>query len=1006
MPSLSSDDKHIETRTKAIGFELFSKIEEKVPFILESQWWENQILEWCMKNEEMKTQLLRFVDVFPSLQTPRQIVSHLRQYFSKANKAFPAFLRFGINLSSPAAITRSILARETHAMITRMARRFIAGSNIEDSFESLKGIRRQGMAFTVDLLGEAVVSEPEANRYMNAYINALQALSARWQDLSVDAKQGDSPNISLKLSSLYSQFDPVDEAGSKETVKRRLRKVLRAAGELRAFVYVDMEQYNSCELTIEIFRELLSENEFHALSDVGIVVQAYLRDSERTVRDLLQWLRHRKNPVTIRLVKGAYWDYEIIHAKQMGWPVPVFTSKSETDANFERLTRVLLENFPSVRTAIGSHNVRSIARTMALAETLGVNPSDIEFQMLYGMGDSIKKAILKTEYPLRVYTPFGNLIPGMAYLVRRILENTSNESFLRQDFFIGMSPEELLRNPEETVRVNAEASTSAVRNKPTMSLSDQSPKTGQTNGGEHREFENEPTTDFSRVGSRQRMKEALDSILGQTGRYYPLVIGGKRIETAEASVSINPSHKGQIIGRVAQATIENADYALKRAREAFESWRTTSPGKRAELLFIAAEIMSRKRFELAALEVHEVGKGWREADADVAEAIDHLRYYAGEMIRLSANPSTCRVPGEKNEYIYRPRGVGTVIAPWNFPLAILTGMSSAALVTGNTVIMKPAPQSSITAARLMHIYEEAGMPAGVVNYLPGPGETVGEHLVKSPEVDFIAFTGSREVGIRINALAARHPAAGGVKRVVAEMGGKNAIIIDESADLDEAILGTTVSAFGYQGQKCSAASRAIVVESAYEAFSSRLVEAARSLRIGPAEDPSSHMGPLIDAEALEKALRYVDTGRKEARVLLEPDISLLEEGFFVGPAVFADVSPKSALAQDEIFGPVLAILKARDFEEALRIANDTPYGLTGGIYSRTPEHIERSRQDFAVGNLYINRKITGAIVRRQPFGGFKMSGIGSKAGGPDYLIQFMLPQSVTENIMRHGFAPL
>ncbi|MBI5118799.1 L-glutamate gamma-semialdehyde dehydrogenase [Candidatus Poribacteria bacterium] len=1005
MPSPNFDDKHIEIRTKAIGFELFSKIEEKKPSILESQWWENQILEWCMKNEAMKTQLLRFVDVFPSLQTPRQLVSHLRQYFPKSNRAFPAFLRFGIDLSSPTALTRSVVARETRAMMTRMAQRFIAGSNIEDSFENLKEIRRQGMTFTIDLLGEAVVSESEADRYMNAYIDALRALSTRWRALSAGAKQNDSPNISLKLSSLYSRFDPVDEAGSKEIVKQRLRKMLRTAGELGAFVNIDMEQYSSCELTLEIFRELLEESEFRALSNVGIVAQAYLRDSERMIRSMLQWLRHRKTPVTVRLVKGAYWDYEIIHAKQMGWPVPVFISKPETDANFERLTRVLLENSPAVRTAIGSHNVRSIAYAMALAETLGVKPANLEFQMLYGMGDSIKRAILKTDHPLRVYAPFGDLIPGMAYLVRRILENTSNESFLRQDFFMGLSPEELLRNPAEIARTNAEAATSAVGKEPTNTL-DQPLKTGQTRGNEYREFVNEPTTDFSRADSRKQMREAIDSSLEQMGQYYPLVIGGKRIETTEASLSINPSHKRQIIGRVAQASIEDADYALKRARDAFETWRTTPAAKRAELLLNAAEIMSRKRFELAALEVHEVGKGWREADADVAEAIDHLRYYACEMVRLNANPSTCRMPGEKNEYVYRSRGVGAIIAPWNFPLAILAGMSSAAIVTGNTVIMKPAPQSAITAARLMRIYEEAGIPAGVVNYLPGRGETVGEYLVKSPEVDFIAFTGSRDVGIRINTLAARHPAAGGVKRVVAEMGGKNAIIIDESADLDEAISGATASAFGYQGQKCSAASRVIVLESSYRTFASRLTESAGSLRIGPAEDPSNHVGPLIDEEALKKVLHYIDVGRREAKVLLEPDVSLLEEGFFVGPVVFADVSPKSTLAQDEIFGPALAVLKARDFEEALRIANDTPYGLTGGIYSRTPENIERARRDLMVGNLYINRKITGAIVKRQPFGGFKMSGIGSKAGGPDYLVQFMLPQTVSENVMRHGFAPL
>ncbi len=328
MPASGLDGKHIETRTKAIGFEIFAEIEEKTPSIFKSQWWENQILEWCMKNDAIKTQLLRFVDVFPSLQSPRQLVSHLRQYFPRENRAFPAFLRFGIDLSSPIPLTRSVIARETRAMMMRMARRFIAGMNIEDSFESLKELRREGMTFTVDLLGEAVVSEPEADRYLNAYIDALRALSARWRELSAGARISDSPNISLKLSSLFSQFDPMDEVGSKGAVKRRLRDALRTAREVGAFVNVDMEQYRSCGLTLEIFREILGEDEFRDFSNAGIVVQAYLRESERMARDLLQWLRHRGHPVTVRLVKGAYWDYEIIHAKQMGWPIPVFTSKA------------------------------------------------------------------------------------------------------------------------------------------------------------------------------------------------------------------------------------------------------------------------------------------------------------------------------------------------------------------------------------------------------------------------------------------------------------------------------------------------------------------------------------------------------------------------------------------------------------------------------------------------------------------------------------------------------
>ncbi|RJP73907.1 MAG: L-glutamate gamma-semialdehyde dehydrogenase [Candidatus Abyssobacteria bacterium SURF_17] len=991
MRSHPLDSNHVELRTKTIGFELFSEVEEKTPSVFKSQWWENQLLEWCMKNNTMKTQLLRFVDVFPALRTPRQIVSHLQQYFPRSNREFPAFLRVGIDLSSPAAVTRSLLAQETRSMMTRMAHRFIAGGNVQESLAVLREIRKQGMTFTLDLLGEAVVSEPEADRYMNAYKEALRTLASAWKELEADALAHDGPNISLKLSSLFSQFDPVNEVGSKEVVKRRLREIVRVAREVGAFVYVDMEQYEYGELTLEIFRDLFGEQEFRDFPGAGIVIQAYLRGSENMLLGLLDWVGGRGCPVTVRLVKGAYWDYELINAKQMGWQIPVFTSKAETDANFERLTEILLGHFPSVRTAIGSHNIRSMAHAMACAEALGIEPSQLEFQMLYGMGDPIKSAILKTPYPLRIYTPFGELLPGMAYLVRRMLENTSNESFLRQDFFMGLSPEELLGDPREVISLERGKGVVAPPAKPARK------RPG---------FENEPIVDFSHVESRRRMRNALEEVASRLGQSYPMLIGGERIDTEKTAVSINPSYPHQVVGRVAEASVEHAEDALNRARDAFEAWRQTTAEERAELLLRAADIMQHRRFELAALEVYEVGKTWREADADVAEAIDYLRYYSSEIVRLTADTLTARLPGERNEYVYLPRGVGAVIAPWNFPFAILTGMSSAAIAAGNAVIMKPAPQSPVIAVHLMQIYEEAGIPSGVANLVPGPGKTVGEHLVKSPETDFIAFTGSREVGTRINLLAAEHPSRNGIKKVVAEMGGKNAIIVDESADLDAAVLGVVASAFGYQGQKCSAASRVIVTESVYDVFVPRLVEAARSLRVGPAEEPSTRVGPLIDAEALEKVRGYIERGRREARLLLEVDVSHLTEGFFVGPTIFANVAPGSALAQEEIFGPVLAVLRACDFVEALQIANATQYGLTGGIYSRSPKHIELAKQYFMVGNLYINRKITGAVVQRQPFGGFKMSGIGSKAGGPDYLIQFLLPQTVSENIMRHGFAPI
>ncbi len=519
-------------------------------------------------------------------------------------------------------------------------------------------------------------------------------------------------------------------------------------------------------------------------------------------------------------------------------------------------------------------------------------------------------------------------------------------------------------------------------------------------------FLNEPFTDFSQESNRAAFKEALRRVKSSLGKEYPLIIGTQRIMTSRKVARQNPSHLEEIVGHVAFAETSHADLALAQAEAAFQKWRAPPLEARAAILKQAATLMQKRRFELAAWEVFEVGKPWAEADADVAEAIDYLNFYAEEMTRWTEQISVGQVPGEQNLYRHEPLGPGVVIAPWNFPLAILTGMTAAALITGNTTILKPAEQSSILAFHLVELLLEAGVPSGVVNFLPGLGEEVGAYLVRSPRIHWIAFTGSKTVGFQILRAASEiPPGQTWVKRVIAEMGGKNAIIVDHDADLDEAVLGVAASAFGYQGQKCSACSRVIVLESIAKRFLDRLVETTRSLPIGPAEDPGTIIGPLIDEEAVQRVRKYIDQGTREARLVLNGTVPAGLNGLFAAPAIFDQVKLESPLVQEEIFGPVLAILTAKTFEEALALANSIPYALTGGIYSRSPSHIEQAKRDFLVGNLYINRKITGAVVGRQPFGGLRFSGIGHKAGGPDYLLQFLQSRVITENTLRHGFAP-
>ncbi len=509
-------------------------------------------------------------------------------------------------------------------------------------------------------------------------------------------------------------------------------------------------------------------------------------------------------------------------------------------------------------------------------------------------------------------------------------------------------------------------------------------------------YKNEPYLDWSDVENVEAMRAALQEVGGQLGESYPLVIGGKRLEADGEIVSVNPANPSQVVGRVSAAGEREADMALETATKTFESWSRTAPEARARILLRASAIIKRRRFELLAWEAHECGKTWAEADAEVAEAVDFMEYYSREMLRLKDGVEIYSIPGEESRYFYQPMGPGVIIAPWNFPVAILMGMSSAAIVAGNTIVMKPSEFTSVLGAKVMEIFEEAGVPEGVVNFLPGYGSEIGDYLVQDARTRFISFTGSMQTGLRINEQAAKQiENQRWVKRVIAEMGGKDAMIIDDSADLDAAAADIVASAYGYSGQKCSAASRAILHKDVHDEVLAKVLEKARALKVGAPEGPDVVVGPVISEPQFEKISSYIDVGKGEGERLLGEDPGDPEKGYFVPPTIF-EVEQSSKVAQEEIFGPVLSVIEARDFDDALRIANDNPYGLTGGVYSRNREHLERARREFNAGNVYFNRKITGALVGVQPFGGFGMSGTDSKAGGPDYLPLHMLAKTVVE----------
>jgi 1-pyrroline-5-carboxylate dehydrogenase len=478
-----------------------------------------------------------------------------------------------------------------------------------------------------------------------------------------------------------------------------------------------------------------------------------------------------------------------------------------------------------------------------------------------------------------------------------------------------------------------------------------------------------------------------------------MYIAGEKVVTAAKRTSTNPSHPSQVLGVFQEATAEHAKQAVEAAYKAFDSWKRVPAEKRAEILLRAADIVRKRKFELSAWLSCEVGKSWAEADADTAETIDFLEFYAREMLRLAGPQSVVPMKGEKNFLVYVPLGVGAVIPPWNFPAAIAAGMTAASLVTGNTVVLKPSEESPLAAAKVVEILYEAGVPREALNFITGPGETAGDALVKHPKTRYIAFTGSKEVGLLISEAAGKRvPGQIWIKRAVLEMGGKDAIIVDEEADIDSAVEGVALSAFGYQGQKCSACSRAIVSEKVYDNFVEKLVERAKKITVGPTENPGNYMGPVISETAMNTILGYINFAKKEGKIVLGGERAP-GDGYFIQPTVVVDVDPKARIAQEEIFGPVVAVIKAKDFDQALAIANDTEFGLTGAVYSKNPQKIEKAEEAFHVGNLYLNRKCTGAMVGAHPFGGFNMSGTDSKAGGPDYLLHFMQGKSIAEKII-------
>lgn len=966
----------LEFAIQETGKACFEEIMGRRLGFLDPKAYTGKLMEWAMKDPEFRVALFRFVDVLPGLKESSSVIDHAQAYFRPVANRVPGILQWGLDLP-PESLRSKAAAALIRKQISAFGQQFIVGSDPKHALKGLRKIHSRGMLTTVDLLGEACLSDQEADVYMDRYLELIDGLR---DQIPV--------NISVKLSALSPHIKAVGHDSSVRKLKDRLRRIFHHARESGACVYVDMEDTTKTDITLEAVKALLMEEAFRDWDSAGLVLQAYLRRAESDLERLIGWVRARGTRMAVRLVKGAYWDTETILAKLASWPIPVWQQKHLSDATYERMSRTLLDNADLLYPAFASHNLRSLVHAMEYARMSGVGTEGYEFQTLFGMADPIKAVFTERGVTVREYAPVGDMLTGMAYLVRRLLENTSNEGFIRCGYLEGESVEELLKQP------SGEAEDSGREH---------------LGGNPHTAFLNAPLRDFTIRENREAVQSALDKLLARRTGDYPRilpVIDGREVKDCDEYLySDCPEDTSVILGTIGMAASRHVEDAINSLQKGFQTWREVPWRERAGLLFRVAELLEQRRADLTGLMILESGKPWLEADADVAEAIDFCRYYALQAQDIGRGIDCCEFDGEEDLYFYDSRGLCAVIGPWNFPLAIPCGMMSAALVTGNPVILKPAEQSTLVAAELFRAFRDAGMADNIATFLPGRGESVGKALVRHPAIDTIVFTGSKAVGMEIIREAAiLREGQVHVKRVIAEMGGKNAIVVDEGADLDQAVRAVVYSAFGYAGQKCSACSRLYVHKGIYPRLLERLIEAVRSQETGEASDPSIDLGPVIDEQArirIQKAINQCSAPVVSGRIRKD-----LPDGRYFPATLFYDVSHEDPIMRQELFGPVLAMSLVNSFEEGLERANDSQYALTGGVFSRHPRHLKLASRRFRVGNLYLNRSCTGALVGRQPFGGAAHSGVGSKAGGPDYLKQFVVPRLVCENTIRQGFAPM
>ncbi len=950
------DEAAIEARTREIAGDLLARIEQRRPRAAERL--QDWLLTDALQDEAFRQRMLRFVDVFAAVESTgdaEELHRLLGEYFAGDFPGIPRALRWMLRMGRDQRVPSTAVREAVRRAVLLFAERFIVAPGERSTSRLLDELTEAHRYPSFDLLGEAVLSEAEAEAYVERYLRLIQDLGRH--PLSKQSTAGGLPalQISLKLSSLTYRFTPVDLDGSIERVTPRLVRIAEAARDAGVGLCVDAEQYELRDVVWGAFREVFALGgplaDWHG---AGMVVQGYLRDADRHLDEVLDVARARGVPFQVRLVKGAYWDYETIHAAANRWPPPVFQQKAATDRMYEALVARLVEHAGVVFPAVASHNPRAHALAEALAEERGLPAGAVEHQTLHRTLEALSESLAERGWPSRDYVPVGDLIPGMAYLVRRILENSSQAGFLTTAR-AGANDVDLLASPAE------------VEDEPVVAPDDAP-------------FERAPAARWHDSDFRDAFDAALAREQASPPQRFALPEGVPGLEWVDV---VDPSHlDAPPIGSVEHAGPEGMAIAVARAQDALDAWGARPVEERAAILRRAADLLLERGHDFAAAIVREGGRDRAGAWAEVEEATDFLRLYAHAAGTL----------WEEHGEVIAPQGVVAVVPPWNFSLAIPCGMAVAALACGNTVVLKPAEHTPMIAHRLTALLHEVGVPADAVQCVPGQGSTTGRVLVEDPRVAMVAFTGSRGVGTWMHEAVALNPSSDGRPRsVMSEMGGKNPALVFADADIDEAVEGVLHSAFGHANQKCSAVSRVLVEHTIYPAFRDRLVEGARSWRAGPAEDSRTAINPVIATEAAERLAAAAERARQEGRVLLD-EFGPQPGTLFHGPLIVEIDAAEALTAKtttEELFGPILALTPFDDAEEAYRIANGTGYGLTSGLFSRSPSRIAEAAQRIEAGHLYVNRPTTAARPGVEPFGGMHFSGTGPKVGHQGYLWAFV-----------------